>query len=212
VLLNDFMKENFPNLELRQPLFYSWKNAIRFELGVEELRDYEKDNLYLENVYKRAITLFKSLHSNNDEIFFVANVSDYGYGITLKHKLKIFSKYVKKKSVLNKLTHTTMAFVYPEDDEVGDCKTHRFTLKCKTDDVKFVPLLKAICNQEMGRKTSIIHEVFFININRGTIFFVYDDRGCDLLSVSQEEIRDIYNKYNEWILDYDRDVIDKVFK
>jgi Domain of unknown function (DUF3885) len=210
VLLNDFMKENFPNLELRSPLFYSWENGIRFELGVEELRDYDRDNLYLENVYKRAITLFKSIHSKSDEIFVVANVSDYGYGITFKHKLNIYSKYVKGKSVLNKLTHTTIPYVYADDE--GNCKTHRFTLKCKTFDIKFDSMIRAICNQDMGISPNIHHEIFFVNIKRGTIFFVYDDRGCDLLAVSSEEIRDIYNKYNEWILDYDRDVIDKVFK
>jgi len=26
MLLNDFMNENFPNLELRPPLFYSWRS------------------------------------------------------------------------------------------------------------------------------------------------------------------------------------------
>ena len=37
-----------------------------------------------------------------------------------------------------------------------------------------------------------------------TNFHVYDDRGCDLLATSPETIRDIYDKYNDWILDYDR--------
>lgn len=68
--LNDFMNENFPNLELRPPVFYSWKIGIRFELGV----DYDHSNAYenspyLQGVYKRAITLFNALHSHNDDIY-----------------------------------------------------------------------------------------------------------------------------------------------
>lgn len=39
--LNDFMHENYPNLELRPPLFYSLDIGIRFELGVEWKREYD---------------------------------------------------------------------------------------------------------------------------------------------------------------------------
>lgn len=61
-----------------------------------------------------------------------------------------------------------------------------------------------MCNQDMGIKPSFFNRVYFINLNRKTIFHVYDDRGCDLLATSLETIRDVYVKYNEWILDYDR--------
>ncbi|MFE4814407.1 hypothetical protein ACFQ9Y_25305 [Peribacillus simplex] len=57
MLLKDFMNENFPNLELRPPLFYSWKTGIRFELGVDYDSDYAYENSpYIQGVYKRAIT------------------------------------------------------------------------------------------------------------------------------------------------------------
>ncbi|MEH7892581.1 DUF3885 domain-containing protein, partial [Bacillus thuringiensis] len=35
--------------------------------------------------------------------------------------------------------------------------------------------------------------------------------GCDVLATSPDTIRDIYNTYNDWILEYDRNKIDKVF-
>ena len=72
-------------------------------------------------------------------------------------------------------------------------------------------MLKAICNQDMGIKPSIFHKVYFINLSKNTIFHVYDDRGCDVLATSPDTIRDIYNTYNDWILDYDRNKIDTVF-
>jgi hypothetical protein len=53
--------------------------------------------------------------------------------------------------------------------------------------------------------------VYFININKKTIFHVYDDRGCDVLATLPETIRDMYERYNDWILDYDKPEIDKVF-
>jgi len=85
-------------------------------------------------------------------------------------------------------------------------------LKCKTSDLNYIPILKAICNYDLGVKPSISHRVYFINTSKNTIFHVYDDRGCDLLATSIHEIRDIYEEYNEWILNYDKDDIDKIFK
>ncbi len=211
--LDKYLLETFPNLELRPPLFYNWNIGIRFKLGVNYDVKYAYENSpYLKSVYERVITLFKSLHSPNDNVYFVVDVNDYADGETFKHKLNIFFKYVKERSVLNKLQQKKIPFIFPEDDEDGEYKTYRFSLKCKASDFKYIPMLKAICNQDMGIRPSIFHSVYFINVNKNTIFHVYDDRGCDLLATSPDAIRDIYEEYNDWILDYDRDEIDKVFK
>ncbi len=210
--LTDFMNENFPNLELRPPLFYSWNIGMRFELGVEWKREDDyPNNPYVLGCYQRAITLFESMHSPTEDIFVVLDVNDFAKGKNLRRQLKNFSPYVDK-SLLFKINHQVLPYLFPEDDEEGTFKTHRFILKCKTADFKYVPLLKAICNQDLGLKPSIFHRVYFINISRKTIFHVYDDRGCDLLATSTETIRNLYKRYNEWILDYDRPRINQVFK
>jgi hypothetical protein len=213
VFINNYLNENFPNLNLRPPLFYNWEIGIRFELGVEWNREYDYENSqYLKGVYNRALTLFNSLHSPDEEILVVMDVNDYGDRKSYTQKGRLFSPYVFEKSVLYKLKHIEIPFISLKDNEDGKYKTHRFTLKGKTSDIKCIPLLKAICHQDLGIKPSIFHRIYFLNIKRKTIFYVYDDRGCDLLSASPEPIRDIYNKFNHWILDYDRDEIDKVFK
>ena len=210
--LNEYMLETFPNLELRPPLFYNGDIGIRFILGV----NYDCNNIYencpyLEGVYNRAITLFQFLHFKTDDMYIVVDVNDYADGETFKHKLNIFSKYVKEKSDLFKLQKNTIPYVFPEDDEDGVYKTHRYTLKCKVSNLKYIPMIKAICNQDMGIKPRIFHRVYFININKNTIFHIYDDRGCDVLATSPNTIRDMYHTYNDWILDYDQNKIDKVF-
>ncbi len=210
--LKEYMLETFPNLELRPPLFYNGDIGIRFKLGV----NYDCTNIYencpyLEGVYNRAITLFQSLHSKTDDMYIVVDVNDYADGETFKHKLNIFSKYVKEKSDLFKLQKNTIPYVFPEDDEDGVYKTHRYTLKCKVSDLKYIPMIKAICNQDMGIKPRIFHMVYFININKNTIFHIYDDRCFDVLATSPNTIRNMYHTYNDWVLEYDRNKIDKVF-
>lgn len=160
--------------------------------------------------YKRAITLFEAVHSPTDDIFVVMDVNDFDRGKQIKRKLRNFSPYIEK-SLLYSLKHHAKPYVFHEDDEEGIYKTHRFSLKCKTSEFKYKPLLKAICNQDLGISPSNFHRVYFINSNKKTIFHVYDDRGCDLLATSPDTIRDIYGTYNEWILDYDKPDIDKVF-
>ncbi|TDL76210.1 DUF3885 domain-containing protein [Peribacillus frigoritolerans] len=207
------MKENFSNLNLRPPLFYNWEIGIRFELGVEWNREYYYENSqYLKGVYHRALTLFNSLHSAEEEILVVIDVNDFGDRKSYLQKGRLFSPYVYEKSVLYKIEHTVTPYIFPEDNEDGKYKTHRFILKCKTSDIKYISMLKAICHQDLGIKPSIFHSIYFLNIERKTIFNVYDDRGCDLLAASPESIRYLYNQFNDWILDYDRDEIDMVFK
>lgn len=209
----DFMNQKFPDLELEPPLFYNWDVGIRFELGLDcDWKKSGENNTYLNNVYARAITLFKTLHSPEDELFMVVDVHDSGNRKVFTHRLKVFSRYIKEKHVLYKLQQVTIPYAFPEDAEEEKYKTYRFILKCQTSDIKYISLLKAICNKDMGIKPSIYHDVFFINATKETIFRVYDDRGCDLIATSPAKIKGIYEQYNEWILDYDRDMIDQVFK
>lgn len=41
---------------------------------------------------------------------------------------------------------------------------------------------------------------------------MYDDSGLNIISSDIEILRPIYIIYNHWILDYDRNEINKVFK
>ncbi|MFD0051733.1 DUF3885 domain-containing protein [Actinomycetes bacterium NPDC127524] len=205
------MHEAFPDLELKPPLFYSWDISIRFELGAEWKREYSYPNSpYVLGYYKRVIALFEALHSSDDDIFVIMDVNDCDKGKYGKRKFSNFSPYVEK-PLLYKLKHEIMPYLYPEDDQEGIYRTHRFSLKCKTAELTYKPLLKAICNQDLGLKPMMSHSVYFINIHKKTIFHAYDDRGCDVLAASPDTIRGMYELYNDWILDYDRPRIDKVF-
>jgi hypothetical protein len=210
MLLNDYMNEKFPYLKLRPPLFYNWETCIRFELGNP---DENNEVLYMEHVYQRSLSLFKSLHSLDDDIIIVANVHYAGEENVLKRrKLKIFNHYIKYKDVLFKLQHKVIPYVFEDVYDIYDFETHRYTLRCKVSDVKYVNLIKAICNHDMDIKPKIYHDIFFINITNDTIFHIYDDRGCDVIASGKESIRHLYKNYNDWILDYDRVEIDKIFE
>lgn len=110
--------------------------------------------------------------------------------------------------MLKKLQHIAVSYTCSDDND----KTHRFFLRCKAGDVRYISMLRAICNQDMGIKPSISQDIYFINIKKRTIFHLYDDRGCDILAAAAETIRDMYETYNSWILDYDREKINCLFE
>ena len=207
--LSDYMNQIFPDLTIRPPLFYNWNIGIRFELGNPNDKDVES---YMKRVYERAITIFNSLHLADDEIMIVANVHHAGEENELKRrKIKIFNHYIKSKEVLIRLQHKVIPYVFEDVYEIYDFETHRYTLACNVSDVKYMNLIKAICNHDMNITPKIYHDIFFINKTRNTIFHVYDDRGCDVIALEKESIEHVYKKFNEWILDYDRKTIDETF-
>lgn len=209
MFFDDYMSEKFPNLILRPPLFYNWHIGIRFELGNP---DEDDEGVYMERVYKRSLELFKSLHLVEDDIMVVANVHHAGEENMLKRrKLKIFNHYLKRKEVLIQLQHKVIPYVFEDIYEIDNFNTHRYTLQCRGSDLKYINLVKAICNQDMGLRPKIYHDVFFINLTKDTIFHIYDDRGCDVIAAEKEAIRHLYKDYSKWILDFDRTAIDQRF-
>jgi hypothetical protein len=210
MFLYDYMSEKFPNLIIRPPLFYNWDTGIRFELGNPDDND---EVSYMKTVYHRSLSIFKSLHSFDDEIVIVANVHHAGEQHLLKRrKLKIFNHYIKSKNVLYRLQHKVIPYVFEDVYDIYDFETHRYTLQCNVSDVKYINMIKAICNNDVDIKPIIYHDVFFINKTKNTIFHIYDDRGCDVLSSDKESIGHLYEKYNDCFLDYDRSAIDKTFQ
>jgi hypothetical protein len=211
--LNTFLNEKFKGLRLEPPLFYSWENSIRFEISAPWVSYYEKE--HLKQAFDRAITLFKQVFADSDEMLLVTDVTSTREDLFLQRRpLNVYRKYITEKERRYKLR-------YQRFD--GECDegmtTHRFVLACGKNEIRYVPLLKAICYEDFMHPTTILknnpqsgYEIYFINLTRKLIYHLYDDRGCDIIAANKETLRFLYEEYNEWILDYDRDRINQVFK
>jgi len=78
-------------------------------------------------------------------------------------------------------------------------------------DINIKNILNAIANTEMGFEPKIDQRIYFIDPLTDKAFQMYDDRGCFIWSDHADKIRSIYNKRNEWIVDYHRPEIDSYF-
>lgn len=208
-LLN-YLDENFQGLKLESPLFYNARIGIRFELGVP-YRGIEHPN-YFSNVLIRSTMLFEEMFSEKDELIVVVksykSVPPY---ICFNEGEKVFPKYLKEKRLKDEINCEDIEKHFDEDK--GDLTgiSYQYILKCKRDNIDYKGILKAKSHQDFAKSPYISDGVFFINSNKNVIFYMYDDRGVDIVSNAKESLLGIYKKYNTWILDYDRERIDNVF-
>lgn len=55
------------------------------------------------------------------------------------------------------------------------------------------------------------NDVFFVNTTKDILFFVYDDRGCEVIARIAEKLRPLYEKHYDWVDEVDREKIEKRF-
>ena len=58
---------------------------------------------------------------------------------------------------------------------------------------------------------SLVFNVYFLNSQKNVIFHLYDDRGADVAAANKEILGPLYETCNGWILDHDRERIDRMF-
>jgi len=211
--LNSYMDTFFPKLKLQKPLFYNWKYGLRFEIGLESLsimKDSEKGVLNLEYFQKalnRAKELFQYVFDEDDEMILVCQRYSEN-----RQKIKKYSfcftaiKNIKQK----KVESFKLRDLYVEDGyDTKQEHWHRIAVHLRTCELDYTDILRRLTYTDFGAYGP---EVYFIHKNKNIIFNLYDDRGLDIIAAQKEDLEDIYQKFNSWILEYDRQEIDRMMK
>ncbi|MFJ7406856.1 MULTISPECIES: DUF3885 domain-containing protein [unclassified Lysinibacillus] len=215
--LGQYLTSTFPGLTLVPSLYHQWDIGIHFELGAGMYQFKDDGNLnyeMFECVYSQALSIFNELFSDSDEIFLVTNV--YQHKSYEMNRINVYNHYLKNKDVKLHLRQETLPNVF-NVDESDDHYTSRFSLKCRKQDIKYPLLIKAACNEDFPlkpkfRRVTNYPDVFFINITKNVVFFIYDDRGCEVIATNKETIVPLYEKYGDWLDEYSREEIVKRFK
>ena len=213
----DYLRGKFPTVELIPSIYYQWDIGIHFSLGGEIYQFKDNDDLNLDRfrlVYKQTSTIFNELFEQNDELFFVTNV--YKHKTKEKHtrKLKVYQPFLKCKNSFTRIQVKTYPYPF-ELDKAEEFELQQFSLLCKRGDIRVKELLKAASNEDFplkpkfGRYSIDYPDVFLVNITKDIIFFVYDDRGCEVIARETDRIRPLYEKYYDWVEEVDRKRIEQ---
>jgi len=206
-----FLNDNFKGLRLRKPLFYSWDFGLRFDLQVGET-DIDE---YFQEVRRRASAIFQTAFDNSEKVFLVFMDSKYKRG-----KIRFTNFTFKQIDNLQKteISYSKELRLYEPDDKF-DIRNIAI-IKLTADRIDYKNVLTAIGNTDFPPRQPRIDqkgfltgkEIYFVNIDKKLILHMYDDRGLDIVSADREALGPIYKKHNDWILDYDREQIDKQFE
>ncbi|WP_078379940.1 DUF3885 domain-containing protein [Sutcliffiella halmapala] len=220
--LKEYLAINFPGLMLKPSLYHQWEAGIHFVLG-EGMDAFKSgiDELNLgrfNRVHNQALAIFNEVFSFEDEIFLVTNVYQPKAYRNRRQRTRVYDHYIKNKELKFHLKQETLPYMF-DDEERHECYTSRFFLKCRKQDINYPLLIQATCNEDchlkpkLGRVNgSYYPDVFFINVTKNIIFFIYDDRGCEVIASDKDTIRTLCEKYHDWVDGNYREEINRRFK
>jgi hypothetical protein len=204
--LNKYLNETYPKAKLETGLI-GIETHIRFELG-DGHRNGTKERV--NHSSNKSLILFEDAFGNpNDEVWVL--VYDFNSNAFYGSKDFLYLNFPKKFEFFESFTEDINCdengeeFIEKQEIKIAIGK---FTIK----DINIKDILTAIANTEMGFEPSIDQRVYFFNTLTNRAFHMYDDRGCYIWSNAAQNIKDIYVKRNDWIVDYHRPEIDKYFE
>lgn len=130
----------------------------------------------------------------------------------------IISQYSSKNRIQKFLYKNSFkvldSFVTNSWNEYYDGETTVLVIETDKSNVRVAKTIDGICYEDFYRygKLKIKSPLIFYNEKENIILNIYDDRGCDIWSHNLPRQKEIYIKYNSWILNYDRDIISKFYE
>ena len=194
---------------LTHPIFYNSKVAIRFNIGDDNGNEVYLDNEndlivnpeYVSACLERAKKVYNSLRKAPN--------------------ILVIDGYLYENDCIEDFINTvitTIKFIYPQETKVektfedGEEINHIF-LCWELNEFNPDKLLNEIIMADLGSGNHFLtSSVYFVCSDENVLFHLYDDRGADLCAENKEKISHIYYGLNDFILEYDREKIDSIFK
>jgi hypothetical protein len=202
-----------------QPYFYNHPYGLRCELGQGDAHE-----AYMATALRRALELYDILFPKGADAicfnYWLQDDCDSGPAEqddcdetmeeNLAHALEVEAKkYRFLRENQFRYRHVTVRNL-PTYDEPGDpdCELiRRNRVVCFSDGKGF--------DYETLLRNEIFwegHEISFLSFENECIFSVYDDRGCDIVFMTREKLREFYHKIEPYFLDYDREEMERRFR
>ncbi|MBB6464130.1 DUF3885 domain-containing protein [Flammeovirga kamogawensis] len=207
--LQSYLDKVYPNSKINLPRSFSKEIHIRFELGGEQdLGSLKRVNQAVD----RSLKLINDVFYNTEEV--IVLIYDYNSLKSINGYLhnqftqEAFKSFYNNVELIN-IECSSEIEMSPQDEKV---KARIIIGKLPLKEINFENILKGIANYEMGFDPAVEQNILFFNTEKNIAFEMYDDRGCYVWSNSVSNIKDMYVKRNNWIVEYHKTEIEKQFK
>ena len=198
----------------QRPIFYNAPIGIRFEIGGDEgvyLKKNKFNPAYVSAALNRAKTIYENLPSSPN-IMRMDVYPNNGCPSQEKSIEAVIQLICKTTGISQPDEQILETYRDDEEDEDDEILT-RFQLYWDLNKLSISKdiLLNEIIKYDIAGVETYISNVYFVDTQNAVLFFLYDDRGADLVAANKELIRPIFERFNSWILDYDREEIEATF-
>ena len=193
--------------ELTHPIFYHSPIGIRFDIG-------ENGN----EVYIDKLNDAFSVNPDYVNACLDRSTKIYGSLKTAPDLLAIESYLCKEETIEGFISSVVSAADLPQPHEIkseichGEEDLVHVYLFWKRNGFQSDKVLEEIIRADLGSGNNFLtSSVHFVCVKVHVLFHLYDDRGADLVADKKETIQHIYRSFHDWISDFDRDKIERIF-
>lgn len=209
------------------PRFYGWPVGIRFELSgiggtwsfaLDRERNDAEIAQAIDQAATRAIQLFEATFAEDETGWFLGR---RWFAQSWRQRFGRFALPSRKSAVdalgrslpVEARSSLIVEAIPDWRDEEADAtpRVLEATVAIAPRTVDYAGMLRGIAGSELGGGDRDVWESYFVSRESGVVFHMYDDRGLDILAPNAAAIEPIYERFGDWILDYDRERIDATF-
>ncbi len=194
----------FEGKAFKRPLFYNYEGGLRFKLS-------EGGNFLNQflTAHRKGMEVCSQLFSGCEDITICVKV--YG-GKTLLSSLSIL-KSLREAGLYptsDKEHWSEFDDEWKRDEDYADSLWHFIAFKAPIEIL--VNALWCALSSDFGNiEPSPMADIYMFNLNKEVMVFPYDDRGMDIVGPNKKLLKEQYDKFGSYLLDYDREAMDAVF-
>ncbi|WP_346837023.1 DUF3885 domain-containing protein [Microbulbifer sp. SAOS-129_SWC] len=187
----------FGNHAFDHALFYQYEKALRFELSVSG----SAIEMFT-TAWRKAEAILSDVLSEDNDLY--ACWSFYG-ARTYLSSLSVFREIAGCGIKIPKLNENWCEV----DEDDSDYFRHFLLFKISSSTAK--SLLWGALAQDLGIRPRIVGKVHLVNLESQILVHPYDDRGMDIYSTDAKLMQNLFDRFNSYLLDYDRDIMEGVY-
>ena len=183
------------------------KFYLRFELG-DPFDNGTKERV--NQATKRASELFENHFDKDLELYTI--IYDFGDDIFAETPNHIY-ELLKSENIQTQQFEENLATRYFDDeDNIERIKGKLTICKVEKNGINYQEIFNGIANTEMGFSPTIHQLVYFFQPKTKKWFWMYDDRGCLMFSNETEDLKLNILSFDKWIVESQREVMEKQFE
>jgi Domain of unknown function (DUF3885) len=208
----DYISKNYPGIDINTEHTVCGPVTLKFNTTEDEAAEFaDRINQGVE----RGSLLWNELFHLKTEPLWIIAYEYYGEQMIEYNSEYLYELFASPNNFVSITEMLTTRYITHEEngEEILEKTEGRIILgKLLPTEINISLLLRGIANNEGGIDPMIGQTVYFFDPINHTAFHMYDDRGFYIWSTIPEKIKEIYNKYNDWIPDYTKEDIEEIIK